>query len=53
MRYRINRLKEIFGDIIDDPDRRLAFELTLRVMRLQQKRDGAAGTPVPGTAMLR
>jgi hypothetical protein len=40
VRYRINRLKEIFGDIIDDPDQRLAFELTLRVMRLQRKRDG-------------
>jgi DNA-binding PucR family transcriptional regulator len=38
VRYRINRLKEIFGDRIDDPDSRLAFELTLRVMRLQQGR---------------
>jgi hypothetical protein len=44
VRYRINRLKEIFGDIIDDPDQRLAFELTLRVMRLQRERDGGAAT---------
>lgn len=44
VRYRINRLKEIFGDIIDDPDQRLAFELTLRVMRLQRKRDGEPGS---------
>jgi DNA-binding PucR family transcriptional regulator len=34
VRYRINRLKEIFGDVIDDPDSRLAFELALRIMRL-------------------
>jgi hypothetical protein len=34
VRYRIKQLKEIFGDAIDDPDSRLAFELTLRVMRL-------------------
>jgi hypothetical protein len=34
VRYRINRLKEIFGDVIDNPDSRLAFELALRVMRL-------------------
>jgi hypothetical protein len=42
VRYRINRLKEIFGDIIDDPDQRLAFELTLRVMRLLRGRDGGS-----------
>jgi hypothetical protein len=34
VRYRIKQLKEIFGDAIDDPDSRLAFELTLRVTRL-------------------
>ncbi|MGH3164904.1 MAG: helix-turn-helix domain-containing protein, partial [Trebonia sp.] len=34
VRYRINRLKEIFGDVIDNPDSRLAFELALRVRRL-------------------
>jgi hypothetical protein len=34
VRYRINRLREIFGDVIDDPDSRLAFELALRVQRL-------------------
>jgi hypothetical protein len=44
VRYRINRLKEIFGDIIDDPDQRLAFELTLRVMRLLRGRDGGSAT---------
>jgi hypothetical protein len=34
VRYRINRLREIFGDVIDDPDSRLAFELALRIQRL-------------------
>lgn len=40
VRYRIRQLKEIFGDRIDDPDQRLAFELTLRVIRLLRGRDG-------------
>jgi hypothetical protein len=44
VRYRINRLKEIFGDIIDDPDQRLTFELTLRVMRLLRRHDGGNTT---------
>ncbi|HSZ43108.1 MAG TPA: helix-turn-helix domain-containing protein [Trebonia sp.] len=39
VRYRIKQLKEIFGDAIDDPDSRLAFELTLRVMRLLRQPD--------------
>ena len=43
VRYRIKQLKEIFGDRIDDPDQRLAFELTLRVMRLLRGRDGGPG----------
>ncbi|MGH3168996.1 MAG: PucR family transcriptional regulator [Trebonia sp.] len=44
VRYRIKQLKEIFGDAIDDPDSRLAFELTLRVMRLLRERDRAVAS---------
>jgi hypothetical protein len=52
VRYRIKQLKEIFGDRIDDPDQRLAFELALRVMRLQKRWDAdgaltAIGEPSP------
>jgi DNA-binding PucR family transcriptional regulator len=46
VRYRINRLKEIFGDRIDDPDSRLAFELTLRVIRLQRQEDDEGGVTI-------
>lgn len=53
VRYRINRLKEIFGDRIHDPDSRLAFELTLRVMRLQRgwNADGPARTAQAGRSV--
>ena len=45
VRYRINRLKEIFGDVIDDPDSRLAFELALRIMRLLPDEKTLASAP--------
>jgi PucR-like helix-turn-helix protein len=31
VRYRLSRLKELFGELLEDPDRRLEIELALRV----------------------
>jgi hypothetical protein len=52
VRYRIKQLKEIFGDRIEDADQRLAFELALRVMRLQKRQgaDGALTAPAEPSA---
>jgi DNA-binding PucR family transcriptional regulator len=33
VRYRINRLRELFGDTIDTPDGRFELELALRARR--------------------
>jgi DNA-binding PucR family transcriptional regulator len=33
-RYRVNRLRELFGDALDDPGARLELELSLRARGL-------------------
>jgi hypothetical protein len=36
-RYRLARLRELFGDALDDPDKRFALELALRVGRQAER----------------
>ena len=39
IRYRLTRLRELFGDQLDDPDARFELELALRSARLASKAD--------------
>lgn len=50
VRYRIRKLKAVFGSLLDDPDQRLAFELALRVMRMRRDSQGdtRSGTTLAG-----
>ncbi len=38
IRYRLARLRELFGDVLDDPDARFELQLALRARRLAQQR---------------
>jgi hypothetical protein len=38
VRYRLRRLRELTGDVVDDPERRLELELALRAERLDARR---------------
>lgn len=35
VRYRLRQLRELWGDDLDDPDRRFELELALRTRRLR------------------
>ena len=35
VRYRLRQIRELWGDEIDDPDRRFELELVLRAQRLR------------------
>jgi PucR C-terminal helix-turn-helix domain len=61
VRYRMSRLRELFGAALDDPDRRFELELALRVRRFASLADGGgasagsgdprtAASPAPGSA---
>jgi DNA-binding PucR family transcriptional regulator len=43
VRYRLRQIRELWGDEIDDPDRRFELELVLRAQRLR----GELGDPRP------
>jgi hypothetical protein len=49
VRYRLGRLRELTGDLVDDPERRLALELALRGERLDARR-GAGDSGRPASA---
>ncbi|MEU6661151.1 helix-turn-helix domain-containing protein [Streptomyces sp. NPDC046821] len=40
VRYRLRQIRELWGDEIDDPDRRFELELVLRARRLKDERGG-------------
>ena len=42
VRYRLGRLRELTGDLVDDPERRLELELALRAERLDARRGASA-----------
>ncbi|MFJ5773195.1 PucR family transcriptional regulator [Streptomyces sp. NPDC093094] len=42
VRYRLRQIRELWGDEIDDPDRRFELELVLRAQRLRGRLGGAA-----------
>ncbi|NBE56733.1 PucR family transcriptional regulator [Streptomyces boluensis] len=54
VRYRLRQIRELWGDEIDDPDRRFELELVLRAQRLRgglgPVRRIMAGPATPGTA---
>jgi DNA-binding PucR family transcriptional regulator len=35
VRYRLRQLREVFGDVLGDPDARFGLQLALRVRRLR------------------
>ncbi|MBO1336844.1 CdaR family transcriptional regulator [Streptomyces sp. VRA16 Mangrove soil] len=45
VRYRLRQIRELWGDEVDDPDRRFELELVLRARRLR----GDLGTARPGS----
>ncbi len=52
VRYRMRKLEQTFGGLLDDPDARFTMELVLRATRLRERapRAGGAGAAVsPGT----
>ncbi|MFF2506969.1 PucR family transcriptional regulator [Streptomyces sp. NPDC058067] len=40
VRYRLRQIRELWGDEVDDPDRRFELELVLRARRLRDRRGG-------------
>jgi len=50
VRYRLGRARELLGDILEDPDRRLELELALRAEELEQRHAPDQPEPVPGAA---
>jgi hypothetical protein len=53
VRYRMRKLEQVFGGLLDDPDARFALELVLRAARLRERAPLAEGdvltTDGPGT----
>jgi hypothetical protein len=49
VRYRLRQIRELWGDEVDDPDRRFELELVLRARRLRGLL-GRAEPPAPGRA---
>jgi sugar diacid utilization regulator len=41
LRYRLGRLRDVFGDALDDPQRRLELSLALRIEAPTRRRSGA------------
>jgi hypothetical protein len=46
-RYRVTRLRDVFGDALDDPDARFWLEVALRVADAATAADGRQGTRPP------
>jgi hypothetical protein len=46
VRYRLRQIRELWGDEIDDPDRRFELELVLRARRLRDLPGGPAAPPL-------
>lgn len=45
MRYRIAKLRELYGDVLEDPDARFELELALRTTGLRVRPDRALEDP--------
>jgi DNA-binding PucR family transcriptional regulator len=49
VRYRMRKLEQAFGGLLDDPDARFALELVLRAMRLRERATCAEATALPSS----